>query len=107
MSATPLKSARIEVRVTSDQKQVIERAAALQGRSVTDFISALVTEEAEEVVQSTRVKTLSAEAFDDFLRALDEPPRVIPELKRLFQKHPIWADPERMAEIEFISARVR
>ncbi|MCE3288874.1 MAG: ribbon-helix-helix protein, partial [Caulobacter sp.] len=29
---------RLETRVTADQKRLIERAAALQGRTVTDFV---------------------------------------------------------------------
>ena len=35
--ASPTKSERIELRVTAEQKSEIEQAAALSGRSVTDF----------------------------------------------------------------------
>jgi len=34
---TPTKNERLELRLTSDQKQNIEQAAAISGRSVTDF----------------------------------------------------------------------
>ena len=98
-STTPLKPARIEVRVTLEQKQLIERAAALKGRSVTDFVSMLATEEAEEVVRAQHSITLSEEAFDALLRALDERPRVLPELERLLEEQPVWAAPERVAAV--------
>lgn len=102
-----MKAARIEVRVTVEQKRLIERAAALEGRSVTDFVSVLAASEAEEVLHARRSATLSAESFDAFVHALDEQPRVVPELKRLFQEQPVWADPERVAAIERIAADIR
>ena len=33
-----VRSERLEARMTAEQKSLIERAAALQGRSVTDFV---------------------------------------------------------------------
>ena len=85
--------------MTLEQKQLIERAAALKGRSVTDFVSMLATEEAEEVVRAQHSITLSEEAFDALLRALDERPRVLPELERLLEEQPVWAAPERVAAV--------
>ncbi len=32
------RTQRLEARVTAEQKALIERAAALQGRTVTDFV---------------------------------------------------------------------
>ncbi|WP_022900199.1 DUF1778 domain-containing protein [Humibacter albus] len=103
---TPLKAARIEVRVTVEQKKLIERAAALKGRSITDFVSMLAAEEAEEILRAEHSIALPAETFDALLRALDEPPRALPELKRLFEEQPVWADQERVAAIERIAADI-
>ena len=33
-----VRGERLETRVTADQKSLIEHAAALQGRTVTDFV---------------------------------------------------------------------
>jgi hypothetical protein len=33
-----IRAERLEIRVTADQKQTIEHAAALEGRTVTDFV---------------------------------------------------------------------
>jgi uncharacterized protein (DUF1778 family) len=37
-TGTRTRAERLETRVTTEQKNLIERAAALQGRSVTDFV---------------------------------------------------------------------
>lgn len=105
--ATPLKPARIEARATVEQKTVIERAAALEGRTVSEFVLSTAVERAEEVIERQRVLRLSDEAFDDFMRVLDEPPQVIPELDRLLRRAPVWADQEAATKIERIAEDVR
>ncbi|MGN6199647.1 DUF1778 domain-containing protein [Humibacter sp.] len=108
MSLTaPLKPARIEARATVEQKTVIERAAALEGRTVSEFVLSTAVERAEAVIERQRVLRLSDEAFDDFMRTLDEPPQVIPELDRLLRRAPVWADPEAATKIERIAEDVR
>ena len=44
------KSARLETRVTQEQKDLIERAAAYTGRSISDFVVAHVEVAAKKVV---------------------------------------------------------
>ena len=108
MSLTaPLKPARIEARATVEQKTIIERAAALEGRTVSEFVLSSAVERAEEVIERQRILRLSDEAFDDFMRTLDEPPPVIPELDRLLRRAPVWDDPDAAARIERIAEDVR
>lgn len=47
---TPAKSARIETRVSPEQKELIERAAAYSGRSISEFILTHVEVAAAKVV---------------------------------------------------------
>ena len=44
------KSARIETRVSSEQKELIERAAAYTGRTLSDFVIAHVEVAAKKVI---------------------------------------------------------
>ena len=44
------KSARLETRVSTEQKELIERAAAYTGRSVSDFVVAHVEVAAKRVI---------------------------------------------------------
>ena len=45
------KSARIETRVSPEQKELIERAAAYTGRTVSDFVVAHVEVAAKKVIE--------------------------------------------------------
>ena len=45
------KSARIETRVSSEQKDLIERAAAYTGRTLSDFVIAHVEVAAKKVIE--------------------------------------------------------
>lgn len=48
---TSPKSARIETRVSQEQKDLIERAAAFSGRTVSDFVLAHVEVAAKKVIE--------------------------------------------------------
>jgi hypothetical protein len=51
---TSSKSARIETRVSQEQKELIERAAAFSGRTVSDFVLAHVEVAARKVIEELR-----------------------------------------------------
>ncbi len=63
-STSPLKSARLEFRVTADQKEVIEEAAAIEGRTVTDFSASVLVERAQEVIERERRLRVDAVRLD-------------------------------------------
>lgn len=84
MSVTT-KQDRLAVRVTSRQKDTIERAAAVLGRNVTEFSVETLTSRAEEVLAGQGVFDVSAEQWEAFVSALDAPPRSVPELAELLQ----------------------
>jgi uncharacterized protein (DUF1778 family) len=56
-----LKRERVETRLTPQQKTLVQRAAAIEGRSVSDFIVASATHRAEEVIRAQHVLRLTAE----------------------------------------------
>lgn len=66
----PHKQARLEARVTKEQKALFQRAADLSGRSLTDFLLSSLQKSAEKVIKEKNILTLSerdqrafAEAF--------------------------------------------
>jgi uncharacterized protein (DUF1778 family) len=103
-ATTPLKNARIEIRVTEEQKRTIERAANLEGRTLTDFVSSLTVAQAEEIVEREHVLRLPDEAYDAFVELLNRPPKFNAGLAHLFRKPPVWQDPEFMASAASTSA---
>jgi uncharacterized protein (DUF1778 family) len=65
-----VRGERLETRVTADQKSLIERAAALQGRTVTDFVLTSVQEAARRAIDEHQRLNLSLRDSDAFVEAL-------------------------------------
>ena len=68
------KRERLEARVTREQKRLIERAAALCGTSVTEFVVASAHEAASNAIRDAEVLHLRDEARETFLGAVLHPP---------------------------------
>ena len=80
----PAKLARLEARVTRNQKRLIERAARLRGTSVTNFLVHSAQEAAAETIRDFEVLSLSREDQKLFLDTLRNPPEPNEALKRAF-----------------------
>ena len=89
---SPTKSDRLELRLTRDQKSEIEQAAALSGRSVTDFSVALLVREAEHVIRVERDLRMSKESWDAFNEILDQPAKPISGLADLLSRPTVFED---------------
>ncbi len=92
VSTQPLRDKRIELRATSAQKEAIEAAASIEGRSVTDFSLAVLTERAEQIIHRDRELRVSAEAFDAFTAVLDRPAQSVDGLRELLARPSIFRD---------------
>jgi uncharacterized protein (DUF1778 family) len=55
------KEERLETRLPAEAKQQIEQAAALQGRSVSDFVVAAALEQASKVIEQQRIIRLTVQ----------------------------------------------
>ena len=83
----PVKTERLEARVPIALKRVIQRAADLQGRSITDFVIASLEKTAREAVHQHEMMKLSGEDSLLFAKALINPPKPGASLKRAFAAH--------------------
>ncbi|NEM92311.1 DUF1778 domain-containing protein [Galbitalea soli] len=90
VSAT--KSSRLELRLTHEQKSEIEQAAAIAGRSVTDFSVPLLVKEAEQVIRIERELSMSKRSWDAFNRILERPARPISGLADLLKRPSVFED---------------
>jgi uncharacterized protein (DUF1778 family) len=68
------KQERLEARVTPAQKQLIERAAALRGTSVTEFVVVSAQEAATSAIKEFEVLSLREEAREVFINTILNPP---------------------------------
>ena len=78
---------RLEARITADQKALIQRAAELEGRSVTDYVVSSVQDAAKRTVEAHDVMVLSAAASRAFVDGLLNPPLVNARLRESVRRH--------------------
>jgi len=71
MSATKLKTERLDCRILPEHKRLLERAAEKSGLRVTDFVVSSSVIAAREVLQSEEIR-LSREDWDRFVASLKE-----------------------------------
>jgi len=83
------RSKRFSLRATPRQQRLIKVAAERQGRSATDFILESACEKAEQTLTDQTRFVLDDKRWKLFMNALDRPPRVIPQVKKLFSEPPI------------------
>ena len=65
------KGTRLDVRVTQDVKQEIERAASLSGETVSNFVLGASVRRARRVIRDSTTIRLSSRDHERFLAALD------------------------------------
>jgi len=65
---------RLQVRLSSVQKALLQEAAAIEGRSLTDFLLAHAQTSAERIIEAQKMTKVSAEYEQSFVDALVNPP---------------------------------
>jgi uncharacterized protein (DUF1778 family) len=73
-SDVSIKNARLEARITHEQKELIERAASYEGRSVSDFVVATVQDAAIAVIQEHELLRLNKSQSRAFVETLLKSP---------------------------------
>ncbi|HTO61697.1 MAG TPA: DUF1778 domain-containing protein [Bradyrhizobium sp.] len=69
---------------------IIDRAAALRGRSRTDFVRDAAVRAAEDLLLETLTIPMSHASFKSFMAALSGPATPVPEMTELFQRAAPW-----------------
>ena len=82
-----VRGERLETRVTADQKSLIEHAAALQGRSVTDFVLTSLQEAARRAIEEHERLELSVRDSQAFVDALVNPKPVNDRLRDTVRRY--------------------
>jgi uncharacterized protein (DUF1778 family) len=80
----------ISLRVSSEQRDLIDRAAQVLGKSRSDFMLEAACERAQSVVLDQVFFKLDAAKFHQFVKLLDAPPTRNPGLVRLIAVDPPW-----------------
>ena len=81
------RSERLEARISSEQKALFQRAAELQGRTLTDFVIASVHESAVKTIAELGAIRLTAADSRAFAEALLHPREPVPELRAAAERY--------------------
>jgi len=80
----------LNLRLDDREDEIIRRAAAATGATVSDFVVRAATGEAERALADERTLVLEAGAWDDFVAILDRSPRENPRLRALFERTDVF-----------------
>mgnify|MGYP000011752907 CR=1 FL=1 len=75
------RTERLEARITQAQKSLFKQAAALEGRTLSDFIVQAASEAALRTVQAHRVISITSQEQRVFVESLLNPPEPGPRLR--------------------------
>ena len=87
---TATRTTTINLRVTQLTRQLIDTAAAVLGKSRTEFMLESARQHAMDVLLDQRLFVLNAEQHDAFMHALDNPPLPNAALKKLLSSKSPW-----------------
>nr|WP_246088732.1 DUF1778 domain-containing protein [Phreatobacter stygius] len=80
----------INLRIEANTRQLIDDAAAILGKTRTEFMIDSARSRAIDVLLDQRLFVLDSERYDAFIHALDNPPAPGPKLRALLRRVPAW-----------------
>jgi uncharacterized protein (DUF1778 family) len=87
---TATRTTTINLRVPKVTRQLIDTAAAVVGKSRTEFMLESARQHAIDVLLDQRLFVLTSEQHDAFMEALDNPPLPNAALKNLLSSKSPW-----------------
>jgi uncharacterized protein (DUF1778 family) len=85
-----LRRETLNIRITPEEKGLIDRAARAKGKNRTDFILEAARSAAQEALVDQLILTVGTEAYEVFVARLDAPPRVNEGLLKTMRTLPPW-----------------
>lgn len=80
----------INLRIEARTRQLIDEAAAVLGKTRTEFMIDSARTQAIDVLLDQRLFVLDSERYDAFAQALDHPPAPGSKLRALLRRVPAW-----------------
>ena len=89
-SSTADTKGSINLRIETQTRQLIDDAAAILGKTRTEFMIESARRQAIDVLLDQRLFVLDSKRYDAFMHALDSPPAPGPKLRSLLRRVPAW-----------------
>ena len=80
----------VNLRIERGTRQLIDDAAAVLGKTRTEFMIESARKVAIDVLLDQRLFVLDPERYDAFVHAFDNPPAPGPKLRALLRRAPTW-----------------
>lgn len=80
----------MNLRIKADERELIDRAAAVQGKNRTAFVLDAARAAAEEILLEQRVLLFSPEKYQAFIELLDQTPVVNEALEKTMKTPAPW-----------------
>lgn len=86
---------RIDLRTSSEIKELIVRAASTAGMSVSAFLLGTAQERAKQILAEQETISLTSRDWNAFAKALDNADKPRPKLSVAIQRHRDWQQDKR------------
>lgn len=73
---------RIDIRISREDKDLIEAAAALKGQKMSAFVIENMRSASKQLIETSKTVSLSDQAWDAFVAMLENPPEPTESLRR-------------------------
>ena len=80
----------LNLRIPAAERNLIDRAAESAGKTRTDFILEAARRAAEETLLDRALMVVSPEAYEEFVRRLEQPARPNARLRRTMRAKAPW-----------------
>ncbi len=88
MTAIAPKDSRLAVRMSAVEKELIQRAAAANNQSLTEFVVANAVDSAKQILQDKNIFLVSDDHFDWLMDLMNQPDQINEGLERLMNYQP-------------------
>jgi|AMFO01.1.fsa_nt_gi Uncharacterized protein conserved in bacteria len=90
MAMSQTREARLELRLSKDVKSLLQQAADVMGKKLSEFVVECARHEAVDVIADRRVFLLDQQEMTEFENILNRPVRENPALQRLMAEKNIF-----------------
>jgi uncharacterized protein (DUF1778 family) len=84
------KDELIQIRASAATKAILNRAAAMRGQKLSEFMLESARARAEETILDQRLFALDDDAYNEFLAMLDAPAKPDKALRARMKRKPAW-----------------
>ena len=89
-TTTETKRETLNIRIKADVRDLIDRAAKSRGKNRTDFILESARAAAEDALLDQVIMAVTPQAYAQFLKRLDMPPKANERLRRTMSTPAPW-----------------